>query len=112
MAERELPSFRPVFIPERLVAERTPVAAKDLGTALSKAWRELLSDTPLAEHSIYLLMAHWAFETGRGKSCYNYNLGNAKSVPSDGRCWVYRLCDEKLPSATARKLLKEAEDRK
>lgn len=98
----KLPSHRPVFTPERLAPLRTYVTAMDVGTALMGAWGELLGDTPFILDSIYLLMAQWALETGRGKACWNYNLGNAKSIEGDNRSFTYYACNEILPSKAAR----------
>jgi hypothetical protein len=43
----------------------------------------------LDDHALSVLWAQWALETGRGRSCWNNNLGNIKHVPGDGRDWMW-----------------------
>ena len=39
--------------------------------------------------ALAVLWAQYALETGRGKSCFNGNLGNIKRVDGDGRDWMW-----------------------
>jgi hypothetical protein len=50
----------------------------ELALALRNAFRKVAYMTPFDE-SIALLFAQWAFETGWGKACWNWNLGNARA---------------------------------
>lgn len=88
------------FIP----AARTPVKVEEVYAALRKVWIERLGTEPKRE-SLLVLCAQWALETGRGKSMWNFNLGNQKGRPggSDGRSWTFFACNEILsPSAADR----------
>ena len=61
-----------------LPANRTPVTPRNVGRALRAAWMAHFGETP-SDASIALLLAQSALETGRWKSCWNYNLGNIKA---------------------------------
>ena len=76
-------------LPDRL----TPCAVADVGLALYVAWRELFGEEP-GRGSLLVLLAQWALETGRGKACHCYNLGNAKSVDGDGYDYTFFRCNE------------------
>lgn len=52
----------------------TPAELRD---ALMGAWRAYFGVWP-SPGSIAVLMAQWALETGRGKSCHGWNLANEK----------------------------------
>jgi hypothetical protein len=69
----------PVFIS----AEKTPSTPQQVFEALACAWRKQLGKEPKRE-SLLVLLAQWAFETGRGKSQWNFNLGNSKGKPDGG----------------------------
>lgn len=56
--------------------------------------------------SLALLMAQWALETGRGKSCICYNIGNFKALPS--RDWTYFTTWERLPQKLAMQYVDES----
>lgn len=86
------------FIP----AARTPVKVEEVFAALRKVWIERLGTDPKRE-SLLVLCAQWALETGRGKSMWNFNLGNQKGRPggSDGRSWTFFACNEILSASTA-----------
>lgn len=49
--------------------------------------------------SVCVLLAHWALETGRGKKCIAYNLGNIKASPLKDHCYFQTW--ERLGLATA-----------
>lgn len=86
------------FIP----AARTPVKVQEVYAALREVWVERLGAEPTRE-SLLVLCAQWAFETGRGKSMWNFNLGNQKGRPggSDGRSWTFFACNEILSASAA-----------
>jgi len=60
-------------------AINTIIPQVDMFTCLGRSWFELFQSVPSRE-SIAVLWAHWAHETGRGKSCIQYNIGNIKYV--------------------------------
>ena len=70
-----------------LEARKTPVDRKEMFQALAVGWSSLFKETPKKE-SVLLLLAHWALETGWGRSMWCYNLGNVKA----GRSWKGRYC--------------------
>jgi hypothetical protein len=70
-----------------LEAVKTPITPKDIARALRAAWLKLFEETP-ADGTIALLMAQSALETGRWKSCWNFNLGNIKG----GAKWQGDTC--------------------
>lgn len=96
-----LPTGAPVF----LAAAKTPATPAEVFAALGKTWKAQFGTEPKRE-SLLVLLAQWAFETGRGKSMWNYNLGNAKGKPGggDGRCWTFFACNEMLSMASAMSL--------
>ena len=58
---------------------RTQVSPLELQQALAIRLTEALGHEP-SEHALIALVAMSAFETGRWKSCWNYNLGNVKAT--------------------------------
>lgn len=79
----------PRQLPDRL----TRVTIHELVPALWNAYRAVTGDTP-TRRAIELLAAWWGLETGWGKACHCWNLGNAKSRPGDGRSWTFFRCNE------------------
>jgi hypothetical protein len=80
-------------LPAELPAVKTPIDVADLYPALGAAWFRYFGTT--APHkSLLVLLAQSALETGRWRSCWCYNLGNAKHVANDGRSWCYYRCNE------------------
>lgn len=77
------------LLPDRL----TPIATSDLYRALAGAWLDLVGSAP-SRASLLVLLAQWAEETGRGKYCHAYNLGNIKHVSGDGHDYVQFRCNE------------------
>lgn len=70
----------------RVLRVRTTPTVIEWRDAILEAW----SSTPFALPSIAALSVLWgqfALETARGKACFNWNLGNIKSVEGDGRDW-------------------------
>lgn len=60
---------------------RTAVTPSELRDALRVNLTRLTGHEP-SEHALTVLVATSAFETARWKSCWNYNLGNAKAGES------------------------------
>lgn len=58
-------------------AHKTPITPADVAQALRSAWSQLFGGVP-SDATIALLMAQSALETGRWRSCWNWNLGNIK----------------------------------
>jgi hypothetical protein len=72
--------------------------------ALAMAWVEMFDEVPKI-NSILVLLCQWALETGWGKSCHCWNIGNFKSHDGDGYDYVYYKCDERYPEAQAKQYL-------
>lgn len=100
---------QPRFIP----AQRIPASIPEVYAALQKAWEKKLG-APGDKNSVCILLAQWAFETGRGKAMWNFNLGNQKGRPdgSDGRSWTFFACNEILPDKLAQSYLAKAGQRR
>lgn len=61
----------------------TQVSPEDMRVALGAAWQALWNETP-STRSTLLLAAHYSLESGGGRSCMNYNIGNKKAKPDGG----------------------------
>lgn len=72
-------------------ARKTPITPSDVARALRAAWLRLFEVIP-ADQCIAVLMAQSALETGRWRSCWNYNLGNIKP----GSKWQGDTCQFRL----------------
>lgn len=79
----------PRFIADRL----TKASPQEMYEALQKAWREKFGEGP-KKASVLLLVSQWNLETAEGASMHCWNVGNAKSVPGDGRSWTFFRCWE------------------
>jgi hypothetical protein len=90
------------MIPRELPATRTPLTIPALWNALLVGW-ETTGQNP-TRVGVELKLAHITLETGL-RSCWNWNLGNVKSVAGDGKCWQYFACGEEVDAAQ----LKEAQ---
>lgn len=88
---------------ERLPDQITPATRQEVLEALWKSWIVYFNSIPKKE-SIWVLMSQWALESGWGRSCHCYNLGNVKSREGDGYDYTYFACNEILPKASAEKL--------
>lgn len=53
----------------------------------------------LPREALLCLTAQWAFETGTGDNCYNFNLGNEKSHRTSGD-WYFIRCNEIINGKT------------
>lgn len=70
--------------------------------AVGQAWVTLFKSQP-TKRSIVIMLCQWVLETGWGKSCWCWNIGNFRSRDGDGRDWCLYECDERLPPAQANK---------
>jgi hypothetical protein len=64
----------------------TEVSPKDLFAALRAFTHS--TPAPLSRASLILLVSQFALETGGGRACHNFNLGNVKKVDGDGHDWT------------------------
>lgn len=71
----------------------TPCSAQALGVELAWAWFKRFGTAPEPKQ-VCILLAQWALETGRGRFCHCWNIGNAKSTMRDGRSWTFYRCNE------------------
>lgn len=76
----------------KVAAVITPVSAQEVFQALQRAWIALFGAQPTREQ-LCVLLSQWALETGHGKKCHNYNLGNVKSSQKGGE-WCFFRCNE------------------
>lgn len=76
-------SSDPLFIPPTRTRTSIPV----LFSALREAWIDELGEVPSSE-SLLVLLAQWGIETGDGKSCWNFNLGNVKRIQGQPWTWL------------------------
>jgi hypothetical protein len=66
----------------------------DIVKSLESAWIAVLKTQPSID-SLAVLFAQITLECGPNlKYCKNYNCGNIKSIPTDGRCWTAFRCNE------------------
>jgi hypothetical protein len=87
-------------MPIELDANKTPITKQDLLLALWQAWYQIFGDEAKHE-SICVMGGQWALETGWGKSMWDFNLGNVKSVDGDGHDYQFFGCGEELPLSVA-----------
>jgi Putative peptidoglycan binding domain len=86
--------------PRELPAVATPAKPGDVIQALGRVWA--LRVGPITDPKpLQLLLAQWAFETGRGAKCMCWNLGNVKSVDGDGHDYTFFDCTEVMSSKAA-----------
>lgn len=79
-------STDPLFIPPC----RTPTPAVDVYDAIAEAWPAVVGGEP-SRDSILVLLAQWGIETGDGRACWNFNLGNVKRVPGEPWTWLQNV---------------------
>ncbi len=84
-------------VPDRL----TPIPLDEFLVAAWGVWLHRLSGSPPPIHAIEIIAAHWALETGWGKSCHCWNVGNRKAVAGGVIDWTFFACGEELPKAAA-----------
>jgi hypothetical protein len=62
---------------------RTRLDGTQAADALRSAWTSVTGQPP-SEHTVAILTAQWAHETGNGASMYNYNFGGIKGMGPSG----------------------------
>ena len=62
---------------------RTRLDGTQAADALRSAWTRVTGRPP-SEHTVAILTAQWAHETGNGASMYNYNFGGIKGMGPSG----------------------------
>lgn len=62
---------------------RTRLDGTQASDALRSAWTHVTGEPP-SEHTVAILTAQWAHETGNGASMYNYNFGGIKGTGPSG----------------------------
>ena len=62
---------------------RTRLDGTQASDALRTAWTSVTGRPP-SEHTVAILTAQWAHETGNGASMYNYNFGGIKGMGPSG----------------------------
>lgn len=91
------------MVPGReLPAIQTPVSENDFYAAIHAECPEL------SPAGLCVLMSHWALETGRGKKCMSYNIGNIKALDTDKADFCYFKTFERLTEAEAEKIAAES----
>lgn len=90
--------------PRELPDQVTHLTVAEALQALAKGWRLYFGAPAKTHEAVLVLAAHWAHETGWGKSMHGWNFGNAKGSDGDGRCWSYFTCEEDLPPPAAKAL--------
>ena len=88
---------------QELADKRTPVTVQQMADAMYTAWCRYFNSPP-AHKSIYVLLAQWALETGRGAQMHNFNVGNVKARPNGEYDFQYFACNERLRTATAKQM--------
>lgn len=77
-----------------LPPQKNPLPELDIVKALKSAWTTTLNSEPSID-SLAVLFSQIILENGPNlKYCKNYNCGNIKSLPNDGRCWTAFRCNE------------------
>ncbi len=86
-------------------AAPTKVTPEQMLDAIEVAWTSAIGEPP-KQATLALVLAHWALETGRGKSMKNFNVGNIKE-PDVNKPHTYFQTWEQFPAVTADRYLKE-----
>jgi hypothetical protein len=89
---------------DRLPDLITTCTPEEMFHALGCAWVDQFGDHPKTE-SLLVLLCQWVLETGWGKSCHCWNIGNFKSRDGDGYDYVYYKCDERFTPSVAQHYL-------
>ena len=87
-------------MPVELAAAKTPVTRPELLLALWQAWYQIFG-TEAKHESICVMGGQWALEDAWGRSMWDFNLGNVKSVDGDGHDYQFFGCGEELPLSVA-----------
>lgn len=86
---------------------RTLCLPEALGRALALAHLRLHGVMP-GRPFINLALAQWAHESGRGRACFNWNLGNVKATAKWEGDYCERYCNEVLTQMQANDALARA----
>lgn len=89
---------------QELIAIKTPITKEEAIRALWHGWLAFFGAPPPKKECIWLLTAQWGLETGWGKSMWNYNFGNVKSIDGDGHDYQFFACNEILDTGHAEQL--------
>lgn len=73
---------------QRVPTVQTTPTMLDFARALIRAWRAVVGTVPTKTQAA-VLWAHFAGETGDGRYCYCWNLGNYKHTPGSGGAYCY-----------------------
>lgn len=73
--------------------QRTIFTEVDLVHAIVSAYKTMFGKTPFIQEA-GIFWAHFALECGKGKACYNWNIGNIKYSP--GHNYTMYACGEKI----------------
>ena len=85
-------------LPDKL----TPISTEEMLRAVYSVWLYRLRGSPPSIVALEIIVAQWALETGWGRFCHCFNIGNAKAKPNGPRDWTFFKCCEELPASTAR----------
>lgn len=77
--------------PNEVTTKRTTPSANDVVTLLRQAWPEL------TENGARTLTAQFMHETGGGKYCFNWNLGNVKAGASELHMYLHGVWEVDTP---------------
>jgi hypothetical protein len=91
-------------MPQELSLKRTIVFIDRMLEGLARAWVELFDVVPKKEQ-ILVLLSQGSLETGKYCKMNNYNIGNIKSVPNDGKDYTFYTCNEILSVKSANALV-------
>jgi hypothetical protein len=69
--------------PALVAPVRTRLDGTEAADALRTAWTKVTGEAP-SEHTVAVLTAQWAHETGNGGSMYNFNFGGIKGTGPSG----------------------------
>lgn len=85
-------------MPQEVPSKLTPVAPLEAATAILKLGPDILG--PLSRESARMLLAHLWFETGQGKTLWNYNPGNvmAAHIVNGREVFIRADADYRRPS--------------
>jgi flagellum-specific peptidoglycan hydrolase FlgJ len=83
-----------------LAAAVTHVQPADMLVAMRDAWTSELRSTP-RQSAICTLVAQWALETGGGRSCVAFNVGNFKASAGGAYDFCYFTTTERVSVAAA-----------
>jgi hypothetical protein len=87
-------------MPTELAAAVTHVQPADMLVAMRAAWTSELRSDP-RRGAICTLVAQWALETGGGRSCVAFNVGNFKATVGGAYDFCYFKTTERVSVAAA-----------